>query len=565
MPELLQSLQGRDIGYYQIVAHLWGVELDAPDARGAAAMLAARLLAGDLVHNIVRMLPERAQNALADLLRNDGRLPWAGFTRRYGALREMGPARRDRERPWESADASPVEALFYRALIGRAFFQTKNGSEEFAFIPDDLVELLPDVAWVDEPPLGRPASLMEQAQVFRASDVILDDAATLLAALRIGMPEEEVASFLLTGRETAYPLTPKILRQLLFYAGLLDMQGHPQPEPARAFLEASRAQALASLTKAWLHSRELNELRLLPGLAPEGNWSNDPLLARQAILNFLLTVPGAQALDDQSSERMFWSLASFVSAIHQDTPDFQRQAGEYDTWHLRQVETGEFLRGFENWERVEGALIRFMIGGPLHWLGVLDLAATTLVQPSDPAALTAFRFTIWSMDLLDGIPPAGILEKDELMKVNSQGKLFAPRRLPRAVRYQAARFCTWEDIKDDGYVYRLTPASLSRSRQQGLKLEHLLTLLHRHAQATPPILVRALQRWEAHGAEARLEQVSVLRLRTPELLKEVRASKAGRYLGELLGPTAVIVKPGAADKVLAILAEMGYLGEMIDS
>jgi hypothetical protein len=135
--------------------------------------------------------------------------------------------------------------------------------------------------------------------------------------------------------------------------------------------------------------------------------------------------------------------------------------------------------------------------------------------------------------------------------------------VPRAVRYQIARFSQWDGLKDSDYLYRLTPASLERARQQGLRLEHLTGLLRRHSKTLPPTLLRALQRWETNGAEARLEQVTVLRLRSPELLQELRSSRAGRFLGELLGPTSVIVKAGAAEKVILALAEMGYLGEVI--
>jgi len=38
----------------------------------------------------------------------------------------------------DGAGASPAEALFYRALLARAFFPTSDGLQEFAYIPDDL-------------------------------------------------------------------------------------------------------------------------------------------------------------------------------------------------------------------------------------------------------------------------------------------------------------------------------------------------------------------------------------------------------------------------------------------
>ena len=568
MPDLLYSLQGRDLGHLRIIAELWGIDLDAPDARIGGQRLAERLLEGDLIEDVLAVLPENALNALADLLQNEGRLPWAGFTRRYGVLREMGPARRDREKPYLDENASPTEALYYRGLVGRAFFDTPNGAEEFGYIPDDLMALLPDVAWQEAPSLGRPASPIEKAVILPASDRILDDACTLLAGLRLGLPLEAIAPDLQTGIETTYPLTPGPLCAMLFSAGILDINNQPLPDPTRQFLEAPRPAALAMLARAWLRSQTFNELRLMPGVSAEGVWQNDPLRTRGAILDFLSTIPGGQAIDDASSERPFWSLSSFISAIKQEQPDFQREAGDYDSWHLRDLATSEFLRGFEHWDQVEGAVVRFMAAGPLHWLGVLDLAA--LAEPAGDGAkrVTAFRYSPWSMDLLDGLAPqpgaaASALPENEGLLATSDGRLRVPMGVPLAARYQMARLSQWSGVKDGVYQYRLTPTSLSRAREQGLKFEHLLTLLRRHTRALPPTLVRALQRWEANGAEARLEQVTVLRLRTPELLAEVRASRAGRFLGEPLGPTSVIIKPGAAEKVLLALAELGYLGEEI--
>jgi len=91
-----------------------------------------------------------------------------------------------------------------------------------------------------------------------------------------------------------------------------------------------------------------------------------------------------------------------------------------------------------------------------------------------------------------------------------------------------------------------------------------VALLRRHASALPPALIKSLEHWEAHGTQARLEYLLVLRVASPEVLQELRASRAARFLGDPLGPTAIIVKSGAVDKVLAALAEMGYLGQVND-
>jgi len=554
MPDLSQILQNKDPGFIRIVADLWGIDLgELPETPGSPREVWQRLglamLEPDLIAEIVEILPANALDALNDLAQNDGSLAWALFTRRYGEVREMGAARRDREQPHRHP-ASPAEALWYRALVGRAFLDTSTGPQEFAFIPNDLLALLPAPLAGAPAPAGKPASSVERAFVIPADDHILDHACTLLAAQRLGLSSDS-AEFRAASWDLAAigAAQPRELRHLLSAAGLLDpASGLPHAENLRKFLEQPRAQALAFLFTQWQSSSVFNDLRLLPGLSFEGNWANDPLRARQAILAFLQTVPLTS----------WWSLGSFCSAIQQAQPDFQRPAGDYDSWYIRDTASSEFLRGYQHWSEVEGALIRYILCGPLHWLGILDLAAPAANQP--PAA---FRFTAWGGALLNGEPPEGLDAEDDSILVSSDARLRAPRLVPRIARYQLARFSAWENANQDTFAYRLTPASLERARKQGLRVSHLLLLLRKSALSVPPSLVRALERWEEQGSEAHIEQALVLRLRTPELLQALLNSRARRFLGDVLGPTAVIVNPGAWEKVLLILAEMGYLGEML--
>ena len=541
MPTLAESLQGFDLGHFQIIARLWGLELAAPDARAALEQLAAEMLNPLQAAEAVAGLPGEVRVVLEDLAQGGGRLPWALFSRRYGEVRAMGPARRDREQPY-LVSISAAEMLWYRGLIGRAFFDTPNGPEEHAYIPDDLLSCLPPPRQAARPPLGRAALPAERALPFPAEDRLLEHACTLLAALRMGLPLEGEPYPL-----DPFPLPAAALQALLAAAGLLDTAAVPQPEPARQFLEASRGQALAQLVCAWLESATFNELRMLPGLSAEGDWQNDARKTRQAVLGFLSSVPPAT----------WWSLPAFVAAIKQQQPDFQRPYGNYDTWHLRDTRSGDFLRGFEHWDEVDGAMVRFIISGPLHWLGIVDLAI-----PAADGPVTAFRWSGWAEALLRGESPASLPEEQAAIIVRSNARLHAPRRLPALARYQLARFCEWEKEDEQAYTYRLTPASLERARQQGLTVGHLLSLLRRHAEAMPPTLVKALERWDAQGSAARLETLLVLRVGSPEVLQALRQSKAARFLGEPLGPATIAIKPGAAEKVLAALAELGYLGEL---
>jgi hypothetical protein len=75
------------------------------------------------------------------------------------------------------------------------------------------------------------------------------------------------------------------------------------------------------------------------------------------------------------------------------------------------------------------------------------------------------------------------------------------------------------------------------------------------------VLLKALKRWDQNGTEARAETQVILKVSRPEVLDELRKSKAARFLGEPLGPTSVVIKAGAQPKVMAVLAELGLLAE----
>ncbi len=545
MPTLSQSLLQQDLGHLRILAEHWGLELKAPNAKTGLPILTQQILNRDLILEISAALSAEAQMGLAALQNEGGRLAWSQFTRRFGEIREMGPGRRDRERP-DRQPISAAESLWYRGLIARAFFETGRGSQEFAYIPTDLFDLLPDLssAAATTPPqtsgpLGRAATSAERAIPIVATDQILDHTCTLLAALRMGQAAPDFSP---------YPLN--FIQTLIHLSGLLAPGGFPDPHTTRIFLEAPRPAALLELAQTWLTSPDFNDLHHVPTLTPEGHWRNDPLAARQFLLGQICALP----------KNTWWNLSAFIADIRQRFPDFQRPAGDYDSWFLRDRETGEFLRGFEHWDAVDGATIRFMLTGPMHWLGLMDIAA-----PAEGSPPQAFRLSRWAAELFQGSPPQGLAAENEKIHIRSDGRAGVPLLAPRAARYQLARFCEWEASNPHEYRYRITPTSLKRAAEQNLRISHLLGLLQKYTDAVPPNIVAALERWDTHGTEVRVQDVTILRLGSPDMLQQLRASRGARFLGEPLGPTTIVVKPGAAEKVLALLAEMGYLGEILES
>ena len=538
MPDLTKALQGNDLSFLRMIANAWNMDLTQPDAAAALPVLIAAMKNPALVQDVLNQLESEPHQALQVLLEHEGRMPWATFCRLYGEVRAMGPGRRDRERP-DLKPVSVTEVLWYRGLIGKAFLNLPPEPQEFAYLPDDLIGHLLPLPQTPNASSGHPASPVEMACPIIASDGILDQACTLLAALRIGLPLEPLST-------PGFIPTPVLLIWLRV-AGLIDEANQLQTEAVRVFLEAERGEALAILSRAWLASDSFNELRLLPGLVFSGEWDNHPRQTRQILLEMLGRLP----------QETWWELNSFVASIQEKQPDFQRPGGDYDSWFIQRVGDKNFLRGFDTWDEVDGALIRFLITGPLHWLGWYDLAAPT---PGAPPA--AFRPSAWAMPLRQGNAPTGLAKETAQLRVTSDGRLRLPAYVPRPARYQISRFCEWEAESGGEFRYRVTPAALDRARQQGLNTSHLLVLLRRHAlPPLPPSLLQSLERWEKFGVQADLEPAILLRLASPELLAALRKTRAARFLGEALSPLVVTVRPGGEEAVRQALAELGYLVE----
>jgi hypothetical protein len=546
MPDLFHSLLKQDLGHLRIIAELWGLELNSTDSDAALEKLSVSLLEPGLLAELIDALSPEANSAIDALVSSGGRIPWPMFTRKYGDIREAGAGKRDREKLYLQPE-SATEILFYRGLLARAFFDTKKGPQEFAYIPDDLLKLIsqtlnPDEADADTehaeendidtetaaaPPLGRAASPGERGQDIPANDSILDDATTLLAALRLGMglPETKIPT--------------NVLQALLQSANLIK-DSIPQPEPVKAFLESSRADALVLLQNSWIESETFNELHLMPGIVCEGEWKNQPQETREFLLNLVDAIP----------EGKWWSLTAFIRDIKQKYADFQRPAADYDSWFIKRESDGQYLRGFSSWDQVDGALIKFFITSILHWLGQVDLCFVEGV--TEPAS---FRVTNSETHITS--------KEDKKINISSQGLISVPRLAPRVVRYQVSRFCEWEEPKDQLYRYRISTNSLTKAKEQGLKVEHLLALLTKHSEVgIPPSLIKALKRWEFNGTEARMQTQVILKVSRPEVLEEMRKSRAAKFLGEVLSPTTVIVKSGAIQKVVEALTELGLLAEV---
>jgi len=542
MPGILHCLSGHDLGFLRAAADLWGVNVSGKDTPTYARGLAAALARHPEFEEITAALPDESRSALASLQSRGGSLPWAAFTRLYGEPRQMGPARRAREKP-HFFPQSTTERLWYRALIGRDFFRQDDALVELAYIPEEFLERLPKFQDLAEPaprlePV--PQSLVERALFWQ--NRVLDESCTLLAALRRFGTLDAL-------REAAHPeINWELLRRLLTDLGIIARDGKTPAAEARRFLEMPRGQSLQWLATAWMNSTRFDELRLAPGLICQGTWPHNPLPARRALLRRL------SGLQDGA----WYSIADFSADLRRENPDYLRAGGDANEWIILSANENRLLRGQKDWQVIETAWTRFLLGGLLFWLGFVELGFAAGAE--EPAY---FRKSAWCGSLLNPHEALELPAENAPAAVSSAGIISLNRDAPRAARYQLARFSEWLENGPERWQFLLTPASLAAAAGQGLNTRHLAALLRKYAKpAPPPSLLEALTRWETQGREASIERLWVLRLSSPEALQALRESPAANLLGDALGPVSVIVRPGGIEKVRAALARLGYLSDV---
>lgn len=550
LPTLQQCLLDADPARLEVIAHRWQAD-ELPPRRGdAAALLAARMQTPGLLEEVWETLSADERQALTALRTAPG-IAWPTFTRRWGEVRAMGPGRLARERPWE-APISPAESLWYCGLVFRIVTQGPQQLVEVAYLPREIADRLPTLPPTppalppaDEPPICRPAD-----------DTLLDDACTLLALIHnqplrptwLPLDDTNLARRL----RVPHPARLSFLYHLVNRLGWLrsDRPDRLRLDPRTTeWLQADTPTQRAVLAQAWRDDPTWNDLWHVPGLLPEatGSWSNDPLQTRRALLSHFSCLLSTD----------WHRLADVVAAIKEHDPDFQRPDGDYTTWYIRDAASGAYLSGFDCWDAVEGALIRYLLSGPMAWLGLVDLGFEA--GQTEPVAV---RLSAAGAVFLGLAAEAETAAERPTLALRPDLMVLAPAAL-RHERFQLSRIADWVQ-SGDTYAYRLTPASLERARRQRIGVEDVLRFLERATAAPVPPLVRtALLRWAERGAEVRLEQGILLHTSSAELLQELLAAPATRPLiGEVLGPQAALVAVANWPRLARALVERGLLPDV---
>lgn len=491
MKTLDQHLADQSPVMLRAIAQNQGLLVEAGNRGEFLKSLVSQMLNPAHVSDVWQDLPAPVQAAIQTLIAENNRIPATVFQRRYGTIRRFGTGALQKEKPW-LAPENIAERLWYLGIITRAFDEIPDGLAEFICIPTDLLPLIPIES------AEQPGFVLEDAGVIACTsgpvqdehERFLDDLATLLIHVQNervwldykGQWREKDLRVVLPQLMTAppnpeRPLMPGSRLSLLFHTAegldFFRVKGRQQrlnAEVVTRWLELDRFEQAMALFSAWRDSAEWNDLCLTPGLhCEEGNWRNDPLIARQALLQLL----------GQCQQDRWYELDKLIAAIHQQRPDFQRPDGNYDTWYIRNA-AGDYVGGFEHWLEVEGDLIRYVWTGPLFWLGVVALEGS-----GRRWCLT--RFGAACLNPSPGpppdqpTPPSVVVTEDYHVIIPSGARL--------SDRFRIARFCMWEASRP-GFRYRITQRGLRKAAATGITPTMVLNFLQKASDDQVPANVQ---------------------------------------------------------------------------
>jgi len=543
------------------IAELRALALSTNHRDDAATQLAAALAEPEATAAALVTCSEAARAAWAALAAAGGRMKTPAFTRQHGVIRPVGPGRLEREAIWRQPQ-SPAEELWYRGLIFRGFADLGDGPAEYIYIPAELLPAtVPAVPTVADNLAPQP----EPARKKHAYNTLAVDICGLLAAVRelsprierSGQPRPADLLPLRAGMLLPDPVRFDLAISLARSRGWLAVDRGRlvvNTQETTAWLRLTLWEQMKALYEAWRDSTDAgpaqpygwNDLRHIPALQAEGAWRNDPVTARRAILAALSRLEPAN----------WYGIGDFVAWIKETDPDFQRPDGSYTGWYLRDVATGRYLSGFESWDEVEGRLIRFILTGPLFWLGALTLGEDAEGQ------LQTFRLTSFGAAWL-GRPLPEHLPRPMRLSIDEHFIITAPLLLPLFDRFRLLRFT--EPIAAPYELgqptrHRITRGGLARSREAGVRGQAIIEFLRRASgDRLPPRVAAALARWEEHSGAVTITRGAVLRVEDAGILAALRADPAvAPLLGELLSTQAALVRENDLPQLLKALAELGY-------
>ncbi|MBR6089714.1 MAG: helicase-associated domain-containing protein, partial [Anaerolineaceae bacterium] len=331
-----------------------------------------------------------------------------------------------------------------------------------------------------------------------------------------------------------------------------DENGAYNSEAIRNFLTRNRTAARLQLLGLWRNSDDYDELAETGEIkiiqAPDYKKKQ----ARNTILGILKTLP----------VEIWISCSGFINAVKGTFPNFLRETFSENRGQMLDPD-GNDLSGIGSWYQLEGAYLRFLLFGPLKWLGIIQ----TAFPDRKKTAPTAFRISKAALFYLTESEepeiPEEILKKPGLEQglpiIASDGAVTCSSRVPRYFRYMTARYTEIEKINGTTVIFRITPSSLSEAETRGLTGKAFFALLLRFTKnKVPPALGKMLDSGNSPALPATVYSATVLTVPEEKILSELlETARLEKWIIQQINSTSLIIDRKGIPEIRRFLMEKG--------
>jgi Helicase conserved C-terminal domain len=334
------------------------------------------------------------------------------------------------------------------------------------------------------------------------------------------------------------------LRLLLMQLGLLQVNNTTlKAASANAFFalpfieRMRRCYQLYLETPFWNELAFLPEINVRPGPAPLEPAYSEVMQARKAILERIRLEPVKEWRDIQSFIARTKLYIPYLLFPRQYGPRAERYSSGSNPygWDFR-LRRG-WLTHREGWHMVEGGFIRAMVGGPLYWLGLVELDREE--YPTQFRPLPALFLMLQDDDERFSF----LEEQPGRLIVQPNFEVIALAPVSEVLLMLLDRFA--ERVSLDLVAhYKISKASITRAIQRGLRVEDIVRQLEQATGSELPQNVRySLAEWERQARRIEIWQnKTLLEVDDELLLDKLLADEHYRtFFGRRLAPRLIEV------------------------
>ncbi|MCB9423138.1 MAG: helicase-associated domain-containing protein [Ardenticatenaceae bacterium] len=377
---------------------------------------------------------------------------------------------------------------------------------------------------------------------------------------------------------------------LLLTAGLLQ-PGSPVTawrEVKEQFLRQNEASQWAILVQSYFVLMTWSELWLMvaerPSLQLKRSQNRNYRAMPPEAMYEMLTAMRAQVVQVLAAlpDDRWFNLHDITDLLHTFWPRFDSLAWSpvnyyrdmQPDWFL--VEDGRSLDTTNNkadWHKAQGAFVRQIIQGPLHWLGLADISM-------EYGRLTAFRLHGLGdlfLDKVESVPLADSTTPQQKTAVSAQpvNAITIEETTiivePTAVSAQAHNYLDGIAILTEAsthrFVYQLSAAAIHQALEDGQTLNELLKGWEKWlAIPMPKPIHEQITAWHKAYGRARLyENITIIEFGDEYALAEMKAATSlEKHLIAEISPTLVIIPAKSVEQLAAELEKAGYTPKKTD-